>query len=414
MRTQWIYKLFTMFLLCASVGAQSTTPATRHRQTARLAVQQLRAAVDDIAHDCRKMQAQILLAELLWADDQPAARQLFAAAFEQAFTAPPKLTPTSCAAPDREILGMTVLARLARRDAAWAAQLVEALPASTHSQNQPNVKVRLCEVLAALPPAGKTGEAAFVTTNHSTQASFDATPSETAFSHESNAAGELAPLKLFAPSVETAPAHSGSQFEVVQALFQEDFPQARRLLDNISDPPTRRSLELMLRYREIGVLIAADQYEEALQRVQELAAPLARTTAFVQLAQAVRSKKGALAALALVSLARQSLSAEKDSVEKSQAFIALAAAMAELDVEGSFELAQTAITTLNALDQAAVSSALPHSEESGLEPLLERLFAADFARAWGLVMTINDRELAWFTKLSLCRAILTEPEERKG
>jgi hypothetical protein len=414
-----ICKLFTIVVLCVGIAAQSTQQTAYHRQVALLALQQLRTSVDEIENDCGKLCAQMQLADLLWGYDERQARQLFVEAFQRAFASKLTASQTSCTTQSRETLGFAILERMARRDVAWAQELVEAVsepgaPRGAQVPAETNWKTRLRDVLASYQLTAKTGEVApDAATNHPGQlirtALFGTTPSETNFSSASNATSDFAPLNLLASSATAESTPMNSQLDTIPAVFR-DFQPTRGLPEKISDPQTRQRFEQMIGYFEITAIITAGQFEEALRRAQALVAPLPRIMTLVQIAQAVRQKKGVLRAVEVLSLAEQSLAAEPESREKIQAFIALAAAMTELEVERGFALAQTAITLLNALRQEATAQ----REENGLESLLERLSAADFARAWGLVMNIHDRELAWFTKLAICRAILTETEEHKG
>ncbi len=422
MRTQWICKLCAFCLLGSVVWGQVTEQATRNRQTALLSLQQLRASLNEIEPEDQRIQAQMQLADLLWTHDERQARQLFADAFQQAFAIPPKASAKQDATQGRVALGFALLARLARHDATWAAQLVESLPEATAlspNLGLPDLKARLQGALTLQRQAALTKEMMDSPPNNNRIPFLQAelggqTTIGIDSSFELGAPTELASLSLLSTTSSTAQPSANPQLDAVQSIFNGDFKQARNLAEKINDPEIRRQFEGMIGSSEISAFIAASKYDEALSRVQELAAPLERIAAFVQVANAVRGKKGALRAGEILSLAQQSLSAEKESLAKAQAFIVLAATTAELEVERGFELTQTAITTLNALHKEAVPPPLALSEESGLEQLLGRLSSADFSRTWGLAMNINDRELAWFTKLMICRAILAETEDRQG
>jgi hypothetical protein len=228
-----------------------------------------------------------------------------------------------------------------------------------------------------------------------------------------NADGAFTPLQLLGSQAAAAnPTPADPQMEAGQALFGGDFQQALTLSEKISDPQMRALYVSLARSGAVSAAISAGDYDEAWRRAQSLPSPSQRAQAFVELAQAVRGQKGAVRAAEILALARQSLETEADSGEKAQALLTLADAMIELETGSSFELAQIAIELFNSVhDRNKTAVSEQEAAEAALTPVLTRLARRDFARTWNLTLSINNRELAWLTKIALCQDVI---EQRAG
>lgn len=349
--------LFSICLLCSAAFAQQSQPrqSAEIRQEALNSLDQLRDSLSDVENECLKIRARIQLGDLLWAHDEARARQAFEEAFSLAFNSGSQASKERCAAQSRNELGFEVLKSIARRDAEWAANLVDSLP------DKP--------------------------------------------------AAEFASLtSLNAPAMPNN--FADQRFEAIHALFSGDFNRAMRLNEKNGDPQMRSQFSALARFREMNAAISSGDEQEAMLHAQTLASLVGRASAFVNLANVVRKKKGALQAMEILLIANQSLNAEKASAEKAQALLMLAEAITELDPERGFEFAQAAIETFNSTDGGDAS---PQSEAgyeaSGLGQSLTRLSRYDFARAWNLALSINNRQTAWFTKLIVCKGSLDEESE---
>ena len=423
-----LLNLLTICFLCSAVLAQqsSAEQAAAHRQAALNSLEQLRASVSEITNECLRLRAQLQMADLLWARDEAQARQMFEEAFKLAFKSPTESEKETCPAQSRKGLGFEVLKLVARRDPEWAVQLIDALPDSLSTNKlavslatqQRDLKASLYQYLA-ISVEGSTSEQAKRALNSITDKIGEvesatlirlALPGEEALSGQKSvdASTEIAPLNLLgALSDAASPNFAAPQINATQALLSGDFDQAMSLIEKIGDPQTRLQFGALARFSAVSAAISAGNFDEAMQHAQAVPGLSERAATFVNLAQAVGNKKGAVRAAEIMRMAKQSLESEQESAEKAQALLTLAEAMIELEPERGFELTQLAIETLNSMDrkQAATSSEAS-LEETNLGQVLTKLLRYDFARAWNLASSINNRGRAWFTNLALCKAAL--------
>lgn len=400
--------LVVLFSICSfycPVSAQTrlNTQIEINRQTALDALTQLSDSLPSDESDCINLRARVELADLLWARNETRARQLFEEAFKTAFNGEmPK--QKQCPAQARQVYGVEVLKRIARRDADWAAQLVNSLPDASQQSVPPNaaerdVKTRLQQSLNLSPiTAG----------NEDTKSTQVSIIGEAAIAPVIQNPADFAPLELLStPSAREDFPHPN--LEVAQTLLSGDFNRAWSLIEKIGDPQTRSLFGAITNFSAVSAAIIAGNYDEAMQHAQSLSEPSQRANAFVTLAQEMRVRKGAIKAIETLLVARQSLSVEKESAKKMQAMLTLAEAISELDPDRGFDFAQVAIETFNLKDNQDAS---PQEEADYAEPelaqVLTRLSRYDFARAWDLALGINNRETAWFTKLAVCKGSLDE------
>lgn len=392
--------LSILFLICsfyclASAQVKPATQAEINRWAALDALAQLGDSLPSDESGCLNLRARMELAELLWSRDEARARQLFDEAFNAAFSNE-TANQKQCPAQTRQALGGEALNRIARRDAAWASQLVDSLPDAARQPGQQKVeatdmKARLRQSLNASPEAAESENAKLIQTSIFGQAA--ATTSD-------QTSADFAPLELLDTPAARSP-FSNPSLEAAQALADGNFSRAKQLSEKIGDAHMRAQYGALIRFGEMDAAISAGDEQEALRHAESLTNVSGRASAFVTLANAARSKKGALRAVELLLAAKQSVEAEKESAEKARALITLAEAMIELDVERGFDLAQAAIAALNAADDDPSSRA-----DDALGQALRRLSQSDFYRAWSLALSINNPEAAWFTKLALCRGAL--------
>lgn len=410
MRAQFnlLVLLFSICSFYCPVSAQTklNTQIELNRQTALDALTQLSDSLPSDESDCINLRARMELADLLWARNETRARQLFEEAFKTAFNGE---TPKQkqCPAQARQVYGVEVLKRIAQRDADWAAQLVDSLPEVSQQSVPPNaaernVKTRLQQSLNLSPiTAG----------NEDTKSTQVSILGEAAVAPVGQNPADFAPLELLStPSAREDFPHPN--LEVAQTLLSGDFNRAWSLIEKIGDPHTRSLFGAITNFSAVSAAITIGNYDEAMQQAQSLSGPSQRTKAFVTLAQALRGRKGAIKAIEILLIARQSLNAEKESAEKAQAMLTLAEAITEFDPDRGFEFAQAAIETFNLKDNKDAS---PLGEAGYAEPelaqVLTRLSRYNFARAWNLALSIGNRQMAWFTKLAVCRGLLDEESE---
>jgi hypothetical protein len=393
---------------------------------------QLRDSLSDVENECLKIRARIQLGDLLWARDEARARQAFEEAFSLAFNSGSQGSKEGCAAQSRNELGFDVLKSIARRDAEWAAQLIESLPdaqssggrlAALHGARRPDLKTSLYQRLATSLQGSNSEKAKSAVSLVESRignvdsarlirgAIFGGLADENAgVWNPATSAGEATPLSLLGAQWGVSGQNFASpQFEMTQALFRGDFNQASSLIEKISDPQTRLQFGSIASFSEVSASISAGNFDEALRLAQSLPEVSQRATAFVTLAQALRGRKGAIKAIEILLVARQSLNAEEESAEKAQAMLTLAEAITELEPDRGFEFAQAAIETFNSTDSKNESAPGEAGyEEPELGQVLTRLSRCDFARAWNLALGINNHQRAWFTKLAVCRGSLDE------
>ena len=405
--------LFLLGLHCLSALAQQpqASQATVNRQQARRSLAQLRETLPELENECAKIAAQAELAKLRWGQDEAQARELLEAAFKASFKAQPEAE--KCPAQKRIELGLQILEFIAKHDAEWAVQLVEALPTASPRDLKTNLYLQLAVWLQGAEKAqsalqtvlNKLPDAAGANLLRETFANANAAPDEGQIEQDlAPDAGNFAALNLFNFSATTDP-----QSEAARAWLSGDFQQTLSLSEKISHPQMRLQFDSMARFGAVAAASAEGNYAEALQQAQALSEPSQRATAFINLAQAVRSQKGAVRAAEILSLAQQSIEAEKESRAKARALLALAEAVIELETERGFELAQAALDTLN----AAIGGDKPATGETDYEEpafgqVLTRLARYDFARVWQLTLGIKRRELAWFTQLAVCQGMIEE------
>jgi hypothetical protein len=382
--------LLVLFSICLfnCVARAQTKPATQTEINRQAALAQLSDSLPADERGCLNLRARMELADLLWSRDEARARQLFEEAFNAAFGGE-TAKDGQCPAQARQAFGAEALSRIARHDAAWAAQFVDSLPeAAQQKANELDIKARLRQSLNTSSTTADGENARLI------QASIFG---EVAAKASDQNSADLAPLELLnTPAARSA--FANPNLEAAQAILNGDFNQASQLGEKIGEAQTRAQFGALVRFGEMNAAISAGDEQEALRCAEMLPDVAGRASAFVTLANAARGKKGALRAMEILLAARQSVEAEKESAEKAQAFITLAEAMIDLDVERGFDLAQTAIAALNAVGDDSSNSA-----DTALGQVLSRLSQSDFNRAWGLALGINNRETAWFTKLALCR-----------
>lgn len=390
-----------LFLICsfhclASAQVKPATQAEINRRAALDALAQLGDSLPSGESGCLNLRARMELAELLWSRDEARARQLFEEAFNAAFSNE-TANQKQCPAQARQALRGEALNRIARRDAVWAAQLVDSLPEAARQPGQQKVEVtdmkaRLRQSPNASPDAAESENARLI--QSSIIGHEAATPKQTS--------ADIAPLELLNTPAARGP-FSNPGLEAAQALADGDFNRAKQLSEKIGDAHMRAQFGMLVRFGEMDAAISAGNEQEAMRHAESLTDVAGRASALVSLANAARSKKGALRAVEILLAAKQLVEAEKESAEKAQALITLAEAMIELDVERGFDLAQAAIAALNAADDDPSGRA-----DDALGQALSRLSQSDFYRAWSLALGINNPEAAWFTKLALCRGTLGE------
>lgn len=411
MRTQFrlLFILFSIGLL-VSVALAQVDQSKARRQAALDALRQLSGSLQDIDDECLKTDAQVQLADLLWAHDEMQAKHLFEDAFRLAFTFPMALGHGSCSAQSWGVAGMKILQCIAMHDADWAAQLIESLPDDLSFSGQKggikgqSVKMRLQQSLAIRQRQvkGEEGRTEVSSTNGSERIRamlFGRAATETLANKE---ASSLIPLNVLNSSTPQKNS-TDSMLGATPTLFSGDFDRAMDLGGKLGGASIRAQLGSLIRFEELNAAISASTVEQALSHIQSLPSLSRRATAFINLANVRRSTKGAVGALEILLLARQSLEADKDGLEKAEALASLAEAMVELDSERSFELMQSAITTLNAAEQEIIQGG---QDNLSVGIALGKLAQLDFTRAWTLTVGINHRVLAWYTKFALCRGSL--------
>ncbi len=412
-RFKFSFNLFLICLLCSAAFAQRFQPRQSAEvwQEALNSLAQLRDSLSDVENECLKIRARIQLGEMLWTRDEAQARQVFEEAFSLAFNSGLQAGKEGCAAQSRNVLGFVVLKSIARRDAEWAANLVDSLPDEPAASNfkdgskdgakRQDLKTLLRGSLAAQPQEANEDDSL----EQIRAPLFGGAAAETNFNQNSVELASL--ISLDAPAMPNN--FADQRFEAIHALFSGDFNRAMRLYEKNGDQQMRSQFNALARFREMNATLSPGDEQEATLRAQTLAGLVGRASAFADLANITRKKKGALQAIEILLIARQSLNAEKASAEKAQALLMLAEAITELDPERGFEFAQAAIETFNSTDSGAAS---PQSEAgyeaSGLRQSLTRLSRYDFARAWNLALSINNRQTAWFTKLAVCKGSLDE------